>query len=203
MESSKVRIDVATVLRSSGAAGFLVVSSLTFFLSEMIEGAPIVQLGILLGFVLLATGILVGRPDFEVFAWIILGSGLLLVITLLGYAPLLVMAAGLVVVCMADFTHTVAIMYPRGGAVDLAHEASRRRLLLRRFATIGATAVGALGLSVLGLSLAPPLLVSGNPAAVVGVLTVAILLLIVIVTTVDTAAFRRRGNDVKGTPVRP
>lgn len=194
MESPKVQLDIATILRFSGIAGFVAISILTFFLSEGIQGAPVVQLDVLFGFVLLATGILFSRPDSEVFAWVLLGSGLLLVTTLLGYAPLLVMGEALAVVCMADFNHTVAIMYPRAGVVDPARESSRRRMLLKRAATIGATAIGSLAISVLGVSLAPPLLVSGNPAAVVGGLAVAVILLIVVVTSVDSPVIRRRAT---------
>lgn len=203
MESSKVRIGIATILRISGIAGFVAVSLLTFFLSERIQGGPVLQLDVLFGFVLLGTGILVSRPDFEVLAWMLLGSGMLLVITLLAYAPLLVMGAALAVVCLADFDHSVAIMYPRGGVVDLAHESSRRRMLLKRVAAIGTTAIGSLAISVLGVSLAPPLLVSGNPAAVVGGFAVAVLLLIVIVASVDSPVIRRKVDDGKGTQLRP
>jgi len=184
MENAKVRLDLATSLRLSGVGGFVIVSLLTFFFSERVQGAPIVQLGILLSFVFLGTGIVSGRPDFEVLAWVILGSGLLLVIALLGFGPLSAMLTALAVVCLADYDHSVAIMYSGGGMIDVSHEAARRRLLYRRIVTIGATALASTVISILGVSLAPPLRLSGNPAAVVGILAVAALLLVVSVTSV-------------------
>jgi len=183
MENAKVRLDLAAALRLSGITGFVVVSLLTFFLSGSVQGAPTIQLGILFSFVFLGAGILLSRPDFEVLAWIVLGTGLLVVITLLGFGPLSAMFAALGVVCLADFGHSVAILYSQGGTIDLSHEVTRRRLLLKRTANIGATALISLTVSILGVSLAPPLLLSGNPGALIGALAVAVVLLIAFVTS--------------------
>jgi hypothetical protein len=101
LENEKVRLGYPQVLRLSGVAGFVAVSILTSYLSESVMGAPDVQLGILLSFAFLGTGMLVSRPDFEVLAWVVLGSALLLVLSLLGTAPLLVLVVALGVVCMA------------------------------------------------------------------------------------------------------
>ena len=183
MENAKARLDFPTGLRLSGTAGFVILSLLTFLLSGRVQGAPIVQLGILFSFVFLGTGILAARPDFEVLGWVVLGTELLLVITLVGFGPLWAVLTALGVVCLADFDHSVAIMYARGGMVDVSHEAARRRLLSRRLATIGFTALISLTVSILGVSLAPPLLLSGNPGAAVGALALAVVLLIAFVAS--------------------
>jgi len=183
MENARARLDFPTGLRLSGIAGFVILSLLTFLLSGRVQGAPIVQLGILFSFVFLGTGILAARPDFEVLGWVVLGTELLMVITLVGFGPLWAVLTALGVVCLADFDHSVAIMYALGGMVDVSHEAARRRLLSRRLATIGFTALISLTVSILGVSLAPPLLLSGNPGAVVGALAVAVVLLIAFVTS--------------------
>ena len=193
MENAKARLDFAAALRLSGVVFFVTLSLLTFLLSGRVQGAPIVQLGILFSFVFLGTGILAGRPDFEVLGWVVLGTELLLVVSLIGLGPLSAVLTALGVVCLADFDHSVAIMYARGGMIDVSHEAARKRLLSKRLATIGVTALISLTVSILGVSLAPPLMLSGNPSLAVGVLAVAVVLLIAFVTSVYGGGGRLEG----------
>ena len=149
--------------------------------------APILVLGMSLSYGVLVTGIVTRRPDFEVLAWLMLGSELLLIVA--GYEDssyLLVAVGALAVVALADFEHSVAMLHPQGGeAIDGYQESARRDLLRRRAAKIGLVAGGSLTMTVLGVSLAPPLILSGESAAVVGVLAVVVILLVVLTVRLE------------------
>jgi hypothetical protein len=176
-----------SLLRLSGIASFMVLSLLVYFLTGAESIASDVQFSVFLSYVVLVTGIATRRPDIEVLAWLLLGSGLLLVAAGFGDNSYLVaMTLALGVVCLADFEHSVVMMRPGiGDVIDDNQESIRWQLLIKRAKTIGILAGGSLALSVLGLSLAPPLVLSGESAAIVGVLAVAVIVSVVLVAYLE------------------
>jgi len=181
MATAKIRLDVVTLLRLSGIGAFVGLSLLVYYLSVPQSIATLLQLGILLSYGALMTGVITKRPDFEVLAWLLLGSWLLL--TVAGYenrSYFLAMIVAVGVVSVADFEHSVVMLYPGGGeAIDSRQESVRRHILRKRATTIGAIAGGSLAFSLLGVNLAPPLMLSGASAAIVGFLAVAVIVFVV------------------------
>jgi len=191
MAGKKAELIVGPVPRVTMLVAFVALSLLTFFLSEQVVSTAVLQLGVLISFVLLLSGIATWRPDAEVLGWLILGTTIL--VCEVESAPgsfWLPMTTAVLVVLSADLDHSVAILYPRGRdeAVGDDQAASRRRLLARRAGRLGASAGAALLLALIGTSLAPPLLVSGASPAVIGILGVATLTLL-------TAVVWIRRND--------
>jgi len=152
---------------------FVALSLFTFLLSERVVSTAILQLGILISYAALVPGVAIRRPDAEVLAWLILGT-MMLVCEIESMPDLywLPMATALMVVLAADLDHSVAILYPRGRneAIGDDESASRRGLLSRRAWRLCLSAAAALLLGFIGTSLAPPLLVPGASAAIVGIL---------------------------------
>ena len=71
MATAKIRLDVVTLLRLSGIGAFVGLSLLVYYLSVPQSIATLLQLGILLSYGALMTGVITKRPDFEVLAWLL------------------------------------------------------------------------------------------------------------------------------------
>jgi len=173
MAGKKAELGVGSVPRTTVMAAFVAVSLITFFLTERVVSTAILQLGVLISYVVLILGVASRRPDAEVLAWLVLGTMTLVCETeLMPGLYWLPMTTAVLVVLAADLDHSVAILYPRGKseAIGADQSASREALLSRRAGRLGVSAAAALLLGFIGTSLAPPLLVPGASAAIVGIL---------------------------------
>ena len=181
MAGKSTDLGVGSVPRTAMIAAFVALSLLTFLLSERVVSTSILQLGVLISYSALVLGVASRRPDAEVLAWLILGT-MTLVCEIESMPGLywLPMATAVLIVLAADLDHSVAILYPRGRSEVIGDDqsASRRALLSRRAERLSVSAAAALLLGLIGTSLAPPLLVPGASAAVVGILGASALALL-------------------------
>ena len=154
-------------------AGFVVLSVLTFLQTGRVVSTAVLQLGILIAYGAMLSGIAARLPDLEVLAWLIAGTTTLVVeVEALPGSFWVPMATAVLVVLLADLAHSIAILYPFGGNEALGEDqaVSRRQILGRRVERLGATAGAALVIALIGTSIAPPLTFAGGSAAVVGIL---------------------------------
>jgi hypothetical protein len=171
---------------------------LTWLLSEQDVSGLASQIGVLVSYGVLMGGIASRRPDAEVLAWLILGTASLAAEAESAAGSFwLSTTTALVVVLMADIGHTAAILYPRSKneTVDEGQRLTRRHLLLRRVGTMGSMGAASLTLTIFGVSLAPPLSLSGSSAAMVGILAVAALALLAGIAAADRLDHRGQTMD--------
>jgi len=182
--SEKARLDLVFPVRLLGIIAFVLLSTFVY-LAAMQEGlAGVFLLGILFGYGALLGGIIVRRPDAEVLGWLILGTTLLAAEAKSAAASYwLTMCTAIAVVVFADFQHSVALLNPRSRreAVDNQQQSARRQLLRRRASVLGGAGGGSLVLSLVGVNLSPPLVLSGAATAIVGILAVAAMVLVALV----------------------
>ena len=170
----EARIGPGTAGRLIVLAAFVALSAAAYVLSEG-TGSSSVVLGLaLFAYLSLAAGVVAGRPDAEVLAWLLIGTAALLAEAGVGSLWLPMATAAAVVLC-ADLGHATALLYPMGtgDAVDEAQEASRRGLLAQRSKSLGAAAGGSLAFGLLGAELVPPLVSAADPGGVVAIFSVA------------------------------
>lgn len=181
MASEKARLDLVSSVRLLGMIAFVLLSALVYLATIRAVSAGIFLLVILFSYVALLGGIVLRRPDAEVLGWLILGTTLIAAeVEFAAASYWLTMSTAIFVVLMADFEHSVALLYPRGRGevVDDLQQSARRQLLRRRATVLGGAGGGSLVLSLIGVNLSPPLLLSGASAAIVGILAVVAMVLV-------------------------
>ena len=184
MASEKARLDLFFSVRLLGITAFALLSALVYLETMHGTSAGVFLLGILSSYGALLGGIVLRRPDAEVLGWLILGTTILVAeaeSTAVSYW--LTMSTAIAVVVFADFGHSVALLYPRSRreVVDDLQRSERRRLLARRASVLGGAGGASLVLSLVGVNLSPPLLLSGASAAIVGILAVVAMALVALV----------------------
>jgi len=184
MASEKARLDLFFSVRLLGITAFALLSALVYLETMHGTSAGDFLLGILSSYGALLGGIVLRRPDAEVLGWLILGTTILVAeaeSTAVSYW--LTMSTAIAVVVFADFGHSVALLYPRSRreVVDDLQRSERRRLLGRRASVLGGAGGASLVLSLVGVNLSPPLLLSGASAAIVGILAVVAMALVALV----------------------
>jgi len=184
MASEKARLDLFFSVRLLGITAFALLSALVYLETMHGTSAGVFLLGILSSYGALLGGIVLRRPDAEVLGWLILGTTILVAeaeSTAVSYW--LTMSTAIAVVVFADFGHSVALLYPRSRreVVDDLQRSERRRLLGRRASVLGGAGGASLVLSLVGVNLSPPLLLSGASAAIVGILAVVAMALVALV----------------------
>jgi hypothetical protein len=183
MASEKTRLDLVSSVRLLGIIAFVLLSALVYLATIHGASAGVFLLGILFSYGALLGGIVLRRPDAEVLGWLILGTTLLAVEAESTVSYWLTMSTAIAVVVLADFEHSVALLYPRSRreVVDDLQQSARRRLLRRRASVLGGAGGGSLALSLVGVSLSPPLLLSGASTVIVGILGVVAMVLVALV----------------------
>jgi hypothetical protein len=184
MASETARLDLFFSVRLLGITAFALLSALVYLETMHGTSAGVFLLGILSSYGALLGGIVLRRPDAEVLGWLILGTTILVAeaeSTAVSYW--LTMSTAIAVVVFADFGHSVALLYPRSRreVVDDLQRSERRRLLGRRASVLGGAGGASLVLSLVGVNLSPPLLLSGASDAIVGILAVVAMALVALV----------------------
>lgn len=199
MASEKARLDLVSSVRLLGMIAFVLLSALAYLATIKGASAGVFLIGILFSYGALLGGVALRRPDAEVLGWLILGTTLLAAeAESTAGSYWLTMSTAIAVVVLADFEHSVALVYPRSTreVVDDHQQSARRRLLRRRGSVLGGAGAGALVLSLVGVNLSSPLLLSGASAAIVGILAVVAMLLVALV--VLGAGQRDRSRSSRG-----
>jgi len=202
MASEKARLDLVSSVRFLGMVAFVLLSGLAYLLTIRGASPGVFLIGILFGYGALLGGVVLRRPDAEVLGWLILGTTLLAAEAESAAIPYwLTMSTAIAVVVLADFEHSVALLYPRSAreVVDDLQQSARRRLLWRRASVMGGAGGGALVLSLVGVNLSPPLLLSGASAAIVSILAVIAMLLIAL-AVLGSGGRDRQVQRASGTP---
>jgi hypothetical protein len=193
MASEKARLDLFFSVRLLGITAFAFLSALVYLTTMHGPSAGSFLLGILFSYGALLGGVVLRRPDAEVLGWLILGTTLLVAeAESAAVSYWLTMSTAIAVVVFADFGHSVALLYPRSRreVVDELQRSARGQLLGRRASVLGGAGGASLVLSLVGVNLSPPLLLSGGSTAIVGILAVVAMVLVALV--VVGAAQRNR-----------
>ena len=203
MASEKARLDLVSFVRFMGMIAFVSLSALVYLVIMKGASAGVFLIGILFSYAALLGGIFLRRPDAEVLGWLILGTTMITAeaeSALVSYW--LTMSTAIVVVVFADFEHSVALLSPRSKreAVDDLQQSERRRLLRRRASVLVSAGGGSLVLSLIGVNLSPPLLLSGASTAIVGVLAVVAMVLVAFVVLEVGQGSRDRFRGRSDTP---
>jgi len=196
MASEKARVDLVSSVRLLGIIAFVLLSAMVYMTTMQGASAGVFLIGILFSYGALLGGIALRRPDAEVLGWLILGTTLLAAEAESATVSYwLTMSTAIAIVVLADFEHSVALLYPRSTreVVDDLQQSARRRLLRRRASVLGGAGGGSLVLSLVGVNLSPPLLLSGASTAIVGILAVVAMLLVALAIM---GAGRRNRNRV-------
>jgi hypothetical protein len=185
MASAKTGLDLWLAARLGAVASFGALSVLAYALTAGQASGAVLQLVLIASSVALVVGIVTTRPDSGFLSWMLLGTVLLVAEDESEASLPLLMGTALTVIWLADFSHSVEMIHPRWAkeVLDDAQDSSRRRLLTRRISTFGVMAAASLAVSYVGVGLAPPLVLPGQAAAVVGIFTVVAVALLVLVTS--------------------
>lgn len=185
---TKAGLDFWLAARLGAVVVFATLVLLAYALASAEANGPVLQLCLLAGCCALVAGIAMMRPDFGFLSWMLIGTALLVSeVEMSDASVLLLMGTAIGVIWLADFTHSLEMIHPRWGTevIDETQESARRRLLTRRTSTFGGMAVASLAVSYVSVGLAPPLVLSGQGAAVVGILAVVAVALLVAVTSME------------------